>query len=235
MTGPSFAIIIPIHNEAGFIGPALGQLTAQVDLVALDYRVILVENGSSDDTYAEATAAAEADSRVSVLRFPEPNYGLAMRRGMESVDDRAWLITFDIDYFSGPFVQKLLTIADTTDIVIASKRAPGSDDRRPLFRRLGTRVFNFILRTAVGSQVSDTHGIKAFRRSTVVALLPEVQLTQDLFDTEMVVRAEKQGYRITEVPIVVEELRDARSSYIKRIPRTLKGVLQLRRTLREKT
>lgn len=230
---PSFAIIIPIHNEAGFVGPALEQIVAQVDLVTPDYRIILVENGSIDGTATEANQLAAQDARVNVLQLPDPNYGLAIRHGMESVGDRDWLVTFDIDYFSGRFVRQMLANADTCDIVIASKRAPGSDDRRPFIRRLGTRVFNLTLRMAVGSKVSDTHGIKAFRRSMVVALLPDVQLSQDLFDTELVIRAERQGYRITEVPIVVEELRAARSSYVRRIPRTLKGLLRLRRTLRE--
>ena len=233
MPQPSFAIIIPIHNEAGFVLPALHQIIEQVDQVSPDYRIILVENGSWDDTFAEASSAAVADERIMVMQLPDPNYGLAMRAGMESVDDREWLVTFDIDYFSGRFVDQMLAIAEDCDIVIASKRAPGSVDRRPLIRRMGTRVFNFVLRTAVGSKVSDTHGIKAFRRTMVVEMLPHVQLGQDLFDTELVVRAEKLGFRITEVPIVVEELREARSSFIRRIPRTLRGVRQLRRTLRE--
>ena len=232
MTEPQFAIVIPIHNEAGFVGPCLTQITSEVSLVARDYRIILVENGSTDDTFEEATAAASADERITVLRSPEPNYGLAMRYGMESVTSEDWIVVFDIDYFSGPFVAKVVDAADTADVVIASKRAPGSVDNRAFVRRLATRVFNQILRSAVGSKVSDTHGIKAFRRSTAAQLLPDVQLTQDLFDTEMVIRAERAGFRIVEVPIVVEELREARSSLIKRIPRTLRGIQRLRTTLR---
>ena len=231
MLGPSFAIIIPIHNEAGFVSPALQQITAQVDDVARNYQIILVENGSTDDTYAEASLCADRDARVTVLHSDEPDYGLAMRKGMEFVEDREWLVIFDIDYFSGAFVRRMLEIGDTADIVIASKRAPGSDDRRPFIRRLGTRVFNLILRRALGSKVTDTHGIKGFRRTVVNDLLPDVFLGQDLFDTELVLRAERLGYRIAEVPIVVEELREARSSYLRRIPRTLKGLRRLRRTL----
>jgi len=232
MSEPSFAIVIPIHNEAGFLLPALGRLTDQVDLVSEDYRVILAENGSTDETAAEAAEAAEHDPRITVLKLPDPDYGLAMRRGLEHVQDSDWIVTFDIDYFSGPFIRQTLTMADTADIVIASKRAPGSDDRRPFVRRLGTQVFNYLLRRATGSKVSDTHGIKAFRRTAIEKLLPDVHLTEDLFDTELVVRAEREGYRITEVPIVVEELREARSSLIRRIPRTLRGIQRLRRALK---
>ena len=57
--------------------------------------------------------------------------------------------------------------------------------------------------------------------------------TVDLFDTELVVRAERAGYRITELPARVEELRDTKSSVIRRVPRTLRGVWAIRRSLRD--
>ena len=83
----------------------------------------------------------------------------------------------------------------------------------------------------VGSRISDTHGIKAVRASTAHNLLPDVRLTKDLFDTELVLRAERAGYRIAEVPVVVEELRETRSSLLRRVPRTLRGLVTLRRNL----
>ena len=122
--------------------------------------------------------------------------------------------------------------AARSDVVIGSKRAAGSLDRRPWSRRLATRVFNFLLRTVAGSGVSDTHGMKAIRASVARDLLPHVRLTKDLFDTELLLRAERAGYRIEEVPAVVEELREARSSLLRRVPRTLRGLVTLRRTLR---
>jgi len=55
--------------------------------------------------------------------------------------------------------------------------------------------------------------------------------TQDLFDTELVIRAERRGARIAEVPATVEELREARSSFLGRVPRTLRGLWKIRRAL----
>jgi glycosyltransferase involved in cell wall biosynthesis len=232
MTDVRFAIVIPIHNEAGFLTPAVAALHAELAPVTSAYRVILSENGSTDETLQRADAIAAVDQRVSVLAMDDPDYGGAMRAGMETVTDAEWIVTFDIDYFSGAFVGRLIDVAADADVVIASKRAPGSEDRRSMVRRLGTAVFNWLLRTLVGSKVSDTHGIKAFRTSVVAELLPEVVLRQDLFDTELVIRAERAGKRITELPVVVEERRAARSSLLKRIPRTLRGIFTLRSTLR---
>ena len=232
MTTPKITIIIPVHNEAGFVGPALARIRRQVDAVTPRYRVILVENGSTDCTHAEALAEAGGDPRLDVLRIGAADYGLAIRTGMEASGGSGWLVVFDIDYHSGDFLRRVVELGETADVVIASKRAPGSQDRRPWIRRLATRVFNLALRTVVGSGLSDTHGIKALRARVVEDLLPRVRLTEDLFDTELLLRAERAGYRITEVPIVVEELREARSSLLRRVPRTLRGLITLRRNLR---
>lgn len=233
MSDVRLAIVIPIHNETGFLTGALAALHEELTSVTDAYRVILSENGSTDETLERATAIAAADQRVSVLTMDTPDYGGAMRAGMETVDDAEWIVTFDIDYFSGSFVERLLEIAEGADVVIASKRAPGSEDRRSIVRRLGTAVFNWLLRTVVGSKVSDTHGIKAFRTSVVAELLPAVRLRQDLFDTELVIRAERAGKRIVELPVVVEERRAARSSLVRRIPRTIRGIFILRSTLQK--
>jgi hypothetical protein len=97
---------------------------------------------------------------------------------------------------------------------------------------VATWVFNLLLRTILGSKVSDTHGMKAFRRNLVDDLAGLVVSRQDLYDTELVIRAERSGFRIIEVPVVVEEIRAARSSLVKRVPRTVLGLIRIRRILR---
>ncbi len=88
-----------------------------------------------------------------------------------------------------------------------------------------------ILRFGLSSGVSDTHGMKAIRRDVVVEIAPRVQSTQDLFDTELVVRAERAGYRIVEVPALVEEKRATNARLMTRVPRTLRGVWSIRQIL----
>ncbi len=232
MNEPILTIIIPIHNESDFMGPALDDLRQQVDSVSSDYRIILVENGSTDDTHAQALEQAASDARLRVVSLEAANYGLAIRAGMEAAGRQGWLVVFDIDYYSGRFVKSVIGLAPHNDVVIGSKRAPGSEDLRPPIRRLATRVFNLLLRVLVGSNLTDTHGMKAIRASVAQDLIPVVQSTEDLFDTELVLRAERTGYRVTEVPVVVEEVREARSSLLRRVPRTVLGVFRLRRRLK---
>jgi glycosyltransferase involved in cell wall biosynthesis len=224
------SIVVPVYNEAEFIPQALPQLVAAVEESVEGAEIILVENGSSDGTADIARTAAGQPSIVKVLSVPDPDYGAAMRHGFERAQGD-WVINFDIDYFSAAFLHTVLSQPPDIDLVIASKRDPGSEDRRPVIRRVATLTFNILLRTILDSRVSDTHGMKGFRRRLVDDLLPEVVSTKDLFDTELVIRAERAGYRIVEVPVEVIEMRAARSSLIKRVPRTVSGLFRIRRLL----
>lgn len=232
---PTLTVVVPIHNEAGFLPGAVPRLLAALDEVPADATVILAENGSTDDTAAVAARLGESDPRITVLRLPNPDYGAAMRDGFLAATGE-WVANVDIDYFSAGFLTAALALGDQADVILASKRAPGADDQRGAVRRLGTLAFNVLLRVLLGSRVSDTHGMKVIRAEVIADLGRRVVSTKDLFDTELVIRAERAGYRIRELPATVVELRQARSSLLKRVPRTLKGMLRIRRTLRaEKT
>jgi len=220
-------VVIPIHNEAGFLVGAIERLTTELTGLDADCDIILAENGSTDGTPGIATDLAARRSDISFLRLPDPDYGAAMRAGFRKASGD-WAVNFDIDYFSSEFLRQALHLADNADVVLASKRADGSDDRRSLLRRMGTLVFNRILQWLFGSSVSDTHGMKVIRREVITSVLPLVASNRDLFDTELVLRAERDGFRIAELPVVVEEQRDARSSYLRRVPRTLLGLVKIR-------
>lgn len=228
---PSLTIVVPVYNEASFLPQALPGLISAAEECEAPFVIRIVENGSSDGT-AELARQLSEGSSVVVDSLPVPDYGAAMRHGFLEADGD-WVVNFDIDYFSSAFLKQLIAQPDDVDLVIGSKRDPMSEDRRPLIRRLATSVFNLLLTVILRSKVTDTHGMKGFRRKLVDDLAPQVVSTKDLFDTELVVRAERAGYSIVEVPVVVEEMRTARSSLIKRAPRTIAGLLRMRRILRQ--
>ena len=229
---PVLSVVVPCHNEAGFVRTGMQGILDALHETGVDFELIVVENGSTDDT-ADLAREAGAGEPVTVLTLDQPDYGSAMREGFLRSTGQ-WVVNFDIDYYSASFLRRVLE-APGADLVIGSKRDPASVDRRSFTRRLATRVFNLLLRTLFGSRVSDTHGMKAFRRDVIDRILPAVQARQDLFDTELVLRAERAGFTIVEVPVVVEELREARSSLAKRVPRTLVGLWEIRRRLRSES
>lgn len=226
---PSVSVVIPVHNEADYLPIAVERLFAEMRTVDADVAVLVVENGSTDGSADVVRDLRSRYPALDVLELATPDYGAAMRAGFMATDGQ-WVVNFDIDYFSGDFLATAIA-TDDADIVLASKRAPGSDDKRSYVRRVATWGFNVILRTVLSSRVSDTHGMKAIRRPVIDGIAGEVVSTQDLFDTELVIRAERAGYRIVEVPVVVHEQRDSRSSFLKRVPRTLRGIVAMRKNL----
>jgi hypothetical protein len=139
------------------------------------------------------------------------------------------IINFDADYYDFDFVRRAL--AADGDVVIASKGLSDSDDRRPLLRRMASRTFGRLTRSLLRIRVRETHGMKLFR-APALELVPFIAATKDLFDTELLARAEFAGLTIDELPITTEETRPSRSAILLRVPRTVLGLLEIRRRLR---
>jgi len=141
---------------------------------------------------------------------------------------------FDVDYYDLGFLERALEVIDKPDgpsVVVGAKRGPGAEDTRALTRKLVTWTFSTILHVGFGLKVSDTHGMKVLRRDDVVALVQRSKFGTDLFDTELVIRAERAGMRVDELPVRVEETRPSRTSIARRIPRSIVGLARLRMVL----
>ncbi len=227
---PTLSVVIPVHNEADYLAGALEELFEEIADLPVPITVLIAENGSTDGTAEAVRDLMPRYRNLELLELPIPDYGAAMRAGFLATRGD-WVVNFDIDYFSADFLRSVLDVGADADIVLASKRAEGSDDRRGPVRQFATFTFNQVLRFVLSSGVSDTHGMKALRRQVIDDVAAAVISTQDLFDTELVVRAEREGYRIVEVPALVEEKREAKTSLARRVPRTLRGVWRIRNSL----
>ncbi|HSP19638.1 MAG TPA: glycosyltransferase family 2 protein, partial [Myxococcaceae bacterium] len=113
------------------------------------------------------------------------------------------------------------------DMVVGSKAARGASDRRPLIRRLATRVHNGLLRLLLGFQGTDTHGLKAFRRERLLPVVRACVVDRDVFASEFVVRAWRGGFRVLEIPIQLEEKRQPSIKLLRRVPNVLRQVAKL--------
>src|SRR5207237_5563481 len=93
------------------------------------------------------------------------------------------------------------------DMVVGSKAMKGASDGRPMFRRAATRVINGMLRVALDFRGTDTHGLKAFRRDTLLPIVESCVIDRDLFASELVIRAGREGVRVMEIPLRLAEQR----------------------------
>ena len=252
---PRYSIVIPIHNEAGCLADEVAELVAGLEARGVDYELILAENGSTDETPAIAEALAAANPRIRALRCPVPDYGAAMKAGMLAGEGDL-IVNFDIDFHDVDFMLKAGDVlvgvgapagarpaasgsgggaggdsAPRPGIVVGSKLVEGADDRRSAARHLISLGFTTILRVLFDRRMDDTHGMKVLKREVVQRFAPRTVRTTDLFDTELIIRARREGVVVRALPVTVEEKRKPRSSIVRRIPRTIWGLMDLRMVL----
>lgn len=229
--GMSLSLVIPVYNEQAILPATVAAVVGALrsDDAIDGFEILVSENGSSDGTRAVARDLATRYDEVVVLESDAPDYGAAMRDGFRAAGG-AYIANFDADYYDMEFLRRALEI--DADIVIAAKGLAGSVDTRALLRRSVSRSFGLLVRRLLDLRTTETHGMKLFRRGAIAPLLPQVEATKDLFDTELVALAEKSGLTIVELPIKTAEMRHSRSAIVRRIPRTVWGLIRMRRRFR---
>jgi glycosyltransferase involved in cell wall biosynthesis len=225
---PRLTVVIPVYNEERILRQACLELMAQLDRRGWDYELLLTENGSRDRTVELLGALAAERPRLRFIHSATPNYGLALRRGI--LEARGlYVVADEIDLCDVGFYDRALALLDAggADMVVGSKRAPGSEDHRPAYRRMATAVHNTLLRAALGFQGTDTHGVKAFVRERIAPTAERCVVDKDVFASELVLRAGLEGKKVVEIPVALEEKRPPSIALFKRVPNVLRQVAKL--------
>ncbi len=229
-TALAVSVVMPAFNEAEILESSVRAVVDGLRTRDRRFELIVVENGSTDDTAAIADALASAEPEVRTEHCADADYGRALRTGLLAARGEA-VVNFDADFYDLAFlsaaVDRVLA-PEGPAIVVGTKRGEGASDERGTLRKLATATFSALLRFGFGLHVSDTHGIKAMRRAAVEPYARVCTSGQDLFDTELILRVERAGLRTAEIPVLVTELRPARTSILTRVPRTLRGLVKLR-------
>ena len=226
---PHVTIVIPVYNEEGILQGSVLELEQKLKPFGWSYEILLCENGSRDRT-VEIGKQMEADheGRVRMLSIGAPNYGLAMKTGILEARGR-FVICDEIDLCDTEFYARALALLERSDteLVVGSKAMVGSNDQRPAFRRLATRVYNGMLRTVCQYSGTDTHGLKAFRRDALTETVRRCILDRDVFASEFVIRAHREGKKGLEIPFTVREKRPPSIRLVARVPHVIKSVIRL--------
>lgn len=221
------SIVIPIHNEEVILRDAVTSLTERLAPLGFRYEILLSENGSRDRTFELANELAQEFPSVRVLKSPKPNYGYALRMGIEQAQGNI-VICDEIDLGDVGFYVSAKELLDRgADMVVGSKRHKDSKDERPWIRRQGTTVINTLLRVTLDFKGTDTHGLKAFRRDRVLPVVGHCTVEHDLFASELVIRAGREGLDVREIPLTLREIRPPSIHLTKRVPRVLKNLAKL--------
>jgi glycosyltransferase involved in cell wall biosynthesis len=223
-----------VYNEEGLLRGSVLELEDKLRHFGWSYELLLCENGSRDRTVEIGRDLEAEHPQVRMLSVGQPNYGLAMRQGI--LEARGTFVVCDeIDLLDTEFYARAMALLERSDteLVVGSKAMVGSNDQRPLFRRAATRVYNGMLRAVCRYPGTDTHGLKAFRREALLETARRCVLDRDVFASEFVIRAHREGKKVVEIPFAVKEKRPPSINLIKRVPHVIKSVARLAVSVRQ--
>ncbi len=203
---PAYSIIIPAYNEGARVGDTLESVLAYAAERGWDAEVIVVNDGSRDNTAEIVRSYVEKDPRLRLLENPgNRGKGYSVQNGMLHAQGKILLFS-DAD-LSSPIqeAEKLFgALENGADIAIGSRWLQSNlqTQRQPLHRQLFGRVFNLLLRTMLGLSFKDTQcGFKAFTRSAAETIFPLQNIERWGFDPELLYLAKKFKFKVAEVPV----------------------------------
>lgn len=202
---PQISVILPAFNEGAVIADSIRRVASALD--DKDYEIVVVDDGSTDDTAAKASQVAAENSRVKFVHYqPNRGKGYALKQGVaNAIGELIAFLDADADLHPG----QLLTLwdvmqRDRADVVIGSKRHRDSKLNYPLARRVVSWGYFTMAHFLFGLPVHDTQtGIKLFRREVLEQVLPKLEVKGFAFDLELLVAIHLYGYSIAEAPVIL--------------------------------
>jgi glycosyltransferase involved in cell wall biosynthesis len=205
---PRLSVIMPAFNEGRKIHDNLLETVACLQGLGVSFEVILVDDGSSDNTLEEAGRAAAADARIKVARnYHNLGKGWALKTGFNrSMGEVVAFLDADLEISPrqmGDLLRKLEEGGN--DVVIGSKFHPESKLAYPPGRRFFSLGYFMFIKLLFGLPLKDTQtGIKLYRREVLEQVFPHVLVKKFAFDIELLTLAHYKGFRIAEVPVIIE-------------------------------
>lgn len=206
MNAPRYSLVIPAFNERQRIAASLDKVLAHISEQGWSAELVVVNDGSRDDTADIVRRYAQRNPCVRLLENPgNRGKGYSVRNGM--LHAQGEILVFSDADLSSPIYEmgKLCAALDGgADVAIGSRwmRPELQTERQPLYRQLFGRVFNLLLRGLLGLKFKDTQcGLKAFTRSAAQQIFPRQRIERWGFDPELLFLARRLGLRVAEVPV----------------------------------
>jgi glycosyltransferase involved in cell wall biosynthesis len=227
-------VVVPVYNEERALPesiPVLQEFLAG-PLFPYEWRIIIGDNASIDNTPEVSRRLAEASNgRVEYVRIERKGRGFALKQiwGASDADIVSYM---DVDLSTGldAFPKMIRGIAEKGyDVGIGSRLAAKSKVTRSLKRRVLTRGYNSIIKAMFWTKFSDAQcGFKAVKTDVFKRILPLIEDNNWFFDTELLILAEKMGYRVYDVAVEWVEDNDTRVKIASTVTEDLKGLARLR-------
>jgi glycosyltransferase involved in cell wall biosynthesis len=226
-------VVIPVYNEEKDLEKSVLKLQQfLLDHVDYDWRIVVADNASKDHTLDIAQGLAQRyPGQVGYVHLDQKGRGRALRKAWTESD--ADVVSYmDVDLSTDlsafrPLIDSLLS--GTYDVAIGSRLAKGAQVQRGLKRDFISRTYNLIIKLMFWHHFSDAQcGFKAITRRAVRDIVPLIQDQAWFFDSELLLLAERMGYKISEVPVTWEDDPDSRVKIANTAWEDIKGLFRVR-------
>jgi len=227
-------VVVPVYNEEEALPrsiPVLREFLAG-EAFPYEWRIVIADNASVDGTpEASRRLAEQFPGEVVYVRIEEKGRGRALKRTWS--DSPMEVVSYmDVDLSTGLEAFPLLISAIAEEgyaLAVGSRLLPQSQVKRSLGRRALTLSYKLIIKAMLWTRFSDAQcGFKAARADVARLLIPLIEDNNWFFDTEMLILAEKAGYRVKDVPVAWVEDFDTRVNVPKTISEDLLGLARMR-------
>ena len=213
------SVVLPAYNEANKLEPAVTKISQVLKENGYSFEIIIAEDGSTDGT---AEQAEELTQKISYVKHIHRNKrlgrGTALNNAFKQSSGEVF-VYMDLDLATDLKYLKPLIDAITVEgyyFSTGSRMLPESKVQRSLRRSISSKTYNFLVRHMLGSKLKDHQcGFKGFKKEPTLALLDEVEATHWFWDTEMMVRANRKGYKIKEIAVEWNGGQDTKVSLFK--------------------
>jgi len=226
-------IVLPVYNEEHVLAKSVGELREYLYEHRFPYtwRVVIADNASTDGTLDAARKLAERHDDVTYIHLPEKGRGRALRKAwLESDADASCFMDIDLStHLDGLEPLARAVLDEGYDVATGSRMMKGSQIERSLGREITSRGLITLIKLLFLSKLSDTQcGFKAISREAAQELVPRIENQEWFFDTELLLLAEKGGYKVKDIPVRWVEDTDTRVNVPKTILEDLSGLLRMR-------
>ena len=229
---PELSVVIPAYNEGRVLRANIEALRGKLDSLGLDYEVIIVNDGSSDNTAEEARKCVDACVHV-VSYARNRGKGYAVREGMKHANG-AYKMFMDADLSTSlDEIEKFLGIMRhyKFDVLIGNRRMDPSlqTKQQPLYRRFFGKGFTLLSSVLIGRYCADyTCGFKMFRKAAADTVFKRQRIDNWAFDTELIAIALAQRLAVHEVPVVWHHAENSKVRLVREIITSLAGLVRIR-------
>lgn len=230
-------VTIPVFNEERRLERGIRRLAPFLaERMSCDYELVIADNASFDRTPEIAVALAKEFPRVRVVRLEAKGRGGALRHVWTASDaDVCSYMDVDLSSDLASFPELVRAVmSGEADLAVGSRLLQNSGTQRSWQREVLSRGYNRLLRAVFGVRFSDAQcGFKAVSHRAAQMILPLVENNHWFFDSELLVLAERAGFRIRDLPVRWREDRDSTVKVLGTIGEDLRGIVRLRARLRE--